>query len=214
MALNLITGVDAFEAVGLQIVSMLRAELENQKTLAPGGGLTPSVFDFRVLHEQIYPLTAFKTTDKRSIINVRYLGTDYEAGKTNLRTYQHGTAQYALEVVAAGNATSTDQPDGVAIGKMHAGLRIVRRILMAAENAEFGLPAGLVTHRHIGRAQIESRSPAEIADLAYVAGRLVLDVHLRELSQEVPAQILEQLSNIATKTGSAEELFNGLISYT
>ena len=155
----LISERDSFEAIRDQITALIAFERDNQKSLAPAG--RASEWDFRLYCERSLPWQNIVDCDDpvpddprlNPIVNVWFDSDSFSAASSNVAETQKCTATYNVDVYGFGAAVMTDEGhmtgDQVAVMARDRVARLVRQILMSAQNAYLQLPRGMAWDRKI-----------------------------------------------------------------
>lgn len=197
MSLALIDKQDNAELVRDQIAAVLATEVENQKALATAAGKDPDLWDLKVYTERSNAWEQFRDATAGAlppIVNVWYDSSAFDKGASNIMERQKADGTFNIDCVAHGVAESTvsghTPGDMVAALAAQRALRLVRNILMAAENTYLQM-RGVVWQRWPQEVRTfqPQLSPTEAVHI--VGARLVLAVSFNELSPQVPAETLD-----------------------
>lgn len=196
---NLIDTPDAFEIVRDQIAAILAIESESQQALALAAGKDPDLWKLRVFLERSDPWDLFQDQDPDDtspIVNVWYASTSYDGAKSSAQGYQIGPARYNIDVIGYGRSTETAEGhnpgDRAATLEAHRGLRLVRRILMAAPYMRLCLPD--IVGKRMPAAQDTFQPPTDPQTVSRVTGaRLALDVQITERNEQPNPTTLDTL---------------------
>ena len=199
----LINKQDNFEIVRDQIAAILALETVNQQTLAEADMLDPSLWAFDVYIERSVPWARFQNTDEdqKPIVNVWFENSNYDRRSSSPTSSQLTDSQFHIDVYAAGVAHVTSEGHAPADEKAALNcqriIRLVRNIVMAAQNHQLGL-TGVVAHRWFSA--VTSFQPQQENEQAthIVAGRMTLDVRHTEENPEVEPMPLETLTTLVT----------------
>lgn len=221
MSLELIDKFDGFEIVRDKIAAILVAEVANQKTLAAAASEDPALWDLNVYIERSNPWEKWidsDDTDDTPIVNVWYDSSTYpmNAGTTMERQKTEGV--FNVDIYGFG-AAKDEAAGGHTPGDLQAALnaqraaRLVRNILMAAENTYLGL-RGTVGRRWIRginqfQPQQDGRSVQQIVGI-----RIAMQVDFNEFSPQVLAEVLELLSVTVKRTEDGQVILLADYDYT
>jgi hypothetical protein len=199
---ELIYKQDGVEVVRDQIAVLLATETANQMQLAADAGLDPSEWKLRIFTERANPWDSWREdqpVDSSPIVNVALDNATYDRQGSTVFERQKTEAVYHIDcygygrsggVLGGGHAPG----DREAAYEVQRALRLVRNILMAAENTLLGLQV-LVWDRWPLSITV-FQPPAEAAHSVQhvVGGRLALQVTLNELSPQVHPAVLEYVA--------------------
>lgn len=204
MALELINKQDNSEIVRDQIAAILAVEVANQKALATAAGEDPALWDLEVYSERSDAWEKWRDsqTDKTPIVNVWFESATFDRSGSNISERQKTEGTFNVDCMAVG--VSGDSGDGHTNGDKEAALaaqraaRLIRNILMAAENTYLGMQ-GVVWGRWPDRitAFQMDRDPVS---LKVVGVRVSFRVAYNEFSPQVPAATLELVSAQVERT--------------
>ena len=199
MIAGLIDKLDSFEIVRDKIALILAAEVASQMQLAIDDGKDPDLWNLRVFLERSNPWEQLlnNQSDTFPIINVWYDNSTFDKSGSNITERQKVVGIFNIDCY--GFAVSEDDGAGHKPGdkesalEVHRALRLVRNILMAAKYNWLDL-RGLVWQRWtqsvtIFQPQLENNAIPQV-----VGARLALSVTFNEFSEQIPTEILEQLS--------------------
>lgn len=200
MSLTLIDKQDTFEIIRDQIVAILVLEIANQQALAVLAAKDPDDFKLRIFTERSNPWEQFLNDqdDKSPLVNVWYENSSFDRSASNTFERQATDGLYNIdcygfgisEDVVAGGHKPGDREAALEAQKA---LRLVRNILMAAENQHLQLK-GTVWERWPQSVTVFQPQQGERAIQQIVGARLVLRVKFNEFSPQVIAETLELLS--------------------
>jgi len=204
---SLIDKQDSFEIIRDQIAALIVLESANQQALALANSLDAQPWKLRVFSERAGPWESFPThTDvKTPIVNVWWDSATYDAGASNIMERQKCDALYNIDVYGYGQSESVGAGfkagDKSAAFEAQRALRLVRNILMAAENTYLGL-RGLVWQRFA--LDVKTFQPqSDGQNVHHVVGaRLVLRVIFNEFSPQVEPVAIE---SVVVKVTRAED---------
>jgi len=200
MALELIDKQDNIEIIRDQIAAILVIEIANQQVLAFAAAKDPDDWKLRIFSERSNPWEQFLNNqeDTSPIVNVWIDNANYDSKASNILERQKTEAVYNIDCYGFG--LSTDVPTGghkagdeQAAFEVQKALRLVRNILMAAENTYLQL-RGTVWSRWpqsytIFQPQLDGQTVQQI-----VGARLAFRVEFNEFSPQIPLEILELLT--------------------
>lgn len=216
MALSqLIDKQDNFEIIRDQIAAILAAETNNQQILAVNAGKDPQLWAFDVYTEREDPWEAWQGTRSRygvsrnPIINVWYENASFNMLQGNTVERQSCTGIFNIDILALGSARANGLGqtcgDEDANREVQRVTRLVRNILMAAENTYLGL-RGVVWRRWIQSINVmNTDSSAPNAQKIGVI-RIQLEVVFNELSPQVEGVDLEIISATITRAEDGQIL--------
>lgn len=201
MALDLIDKQDTFEIIRDQIAQLLADEVVNQMALATTAGKDAALWDLKIYTERSNPWEQFLNdpTKITPIVNVWFENESFDKAKSNVIERQTGTGVFNIDCY--GFAVSEDDAGGgflpgdrEAAFTAQRAVRLVRNILMAAENTYLQLPRGTAWDR-IPQA-ITIFQPALGGNQAQqvVGARLAFNVSYNEFSPQTAGEILELVS--------------------
>lgn len=216
MALDLIDKQDNFEIIRDQIAAILVTEIANQMSLAP----TPADYKLRVYTERSLPWEVYLegVTDFSPIVNVWFDNINFDQSKSNIVERQAGVAAYNIDCYGYAEA-SDDGATGFIAGdqgaalEAHRAIRLVRNILMAAENT-YLQARGLVWQRWIRDIRIFQPQIPNVAAERVQAGRIALDVTFNEFSPQITPETLELLSVQVERQEDGQVVINADYDYT
>ena len=197
---TLIDKQDNVEIIRDQIAAILVTEIANQQVLAVAAAKDPDDFKLRIFTERSNPWEQFlnNQTDRSPLVNIWFDNSNYDPSASNGIERQKTTAVYNIDCygygqsadLVAGGHTPGDEEASFEVQRA---LRLVRNILMAAENTYLQLQ-GLVWQRWpqsitVFQPQIDGRQMQQI-----VGARLAFRVVFNEFSPQVEAQTLELVS--------------------
>lgn len=217
---SLIDKRDTFEVVRDQIAAILKANAEEQATLATNAGKTPELHSFRVFTERANPFEEWlddPDTPVLPIVNILYDQGSFDKGASDPIERQKASTTYHIDCY--GYDVSRDDGDGHSPGDRGAALvaqrclRLVRNILMAAENTYLQL-RGTVWSRW--PQSIQAFQPAldgqQIQQV--VALRLSFDVQFNEFSPQFSGDTLEQIAIDVHRAETGEIYLEADYDYT
>ncbi len=198
MALPLIDKQDTSEIIRDQIAAILVLEVVNQKALAVSAGKDPTLWDLKVYLERSNPWEQYQddNPDITPIVNVWFDSENFDAKGSNYTERQKTTGTFNIDVHAVGitadNGAGHDPGDRSASIEVQRAVRLVRNILMAAENKYLQLARGIAWDRfpqNITVFQVEGQSAQKI-----MGARLAFSVTYNEFSPQITGEIMELLS--------------------
>ena len=200
MALELIDKQDAFEIIRDQIAAILVLEVANQKALATTAGKDPALWDLKIYLERANPFEAYldDNPDVTPIVNVWFDNEQFDKGASNLVERQKGTGIFNIDVYAVG-VTESDgaghKPgDREAALNAQRGIRLIRNILMAAENMYLQLTRQTAWDRIPQAITLFQPTIGDQPVQKVMGARLALSVSYNEFSPQVNGEIMELLS--------------------
>lgn len=198
---TLINSEANFEVIRDAVAAILAAESVSQQALATAESLDPRLWALRVYRERSNPWSEFRDTpdqlDAAPIVNVALEGSTYDESASN--TVERQTADTVLNIDCFGYGVAADDGatghvagDSKAALEAQRAVRLVSKILMAAEYTYLGLQ-GTVGRRWIRSTQlflpqIENRSVAQV-----VAVRIRFEVRHNEASPQIAGEVIEEL---------------------
>lgn len=222
MSLILIDKLDEFEVVRDQIAAILVNEVANQKLLAAAASQDPALWDLKVYSERSNPWERWidpDNSDDVPIVNVRYDDTTFVPGGSNIMERQKGEATYHIDVFARGAAADDELGPGHQPGDLaaaltcHRALRLVRNILMAAENTYLQLRTRVgrrwIQSVTVFQPQIDNRAVEQV-----VGARITLRVDINEFSPQTQPETLELLSATVRRTEDGQIVLVAEYDYT
>jgi len=208
---KLIDKFDGFEIIRDQIAAIIKTESVNQEALAVAAGKDPELWKLRVFTERSNPWEEWlnNVTDKSPIINVWFDNSNFNRAAGNVVERQTSDTIYNIDCLGLG--VSKDDGGGHIPGDREAifvvqrAIRLVRNILMAAENTYLQL-----------RGTVGSRWPQSIVAFQpelngrqgqQVAGaRIRLEVAFNEFSPQFEGAPFESILATVKQTDSGEIL--------
>ena len=211
MALELIDKQDTSEIIRDQIAAILALEVVNQKALATAAGKDSALWDLKVYLERSNPWEQFNgdSPDETPIVNVWFDNESFDKSASNIVERQKTNGVFNIDVYAIG-VTEDDVLSGHKPGDREASLdvqraiRLIRNILMAAENTYLQLPRGIAWDRipqsiTIFQPSIDAQQIQQV-----IGARLALNVSYNEFSPQVKGEIMELLSVGVHRTEDGE----------
>jgi len=218
MLTALIDKQDNFEIVRDQIASLLALESKNQGALATKDGQDPADFTFRMFIERVNPWESFSNEDDISpIVNIWFDSSNYDQAASDIVERQASQTTYNIDIYGYGTAESDPNGgqfmgDEMAARESQRAYRLVRNILMAAENTYLQLQ-GTVWQRwpqsvNNFQPQFDNQAVERVQ-----AVRLVLAVTFNEFSPQVDSVELELLSVLVNRAEDGELLVQADFEY-
>lgn len=202
MALELIDKQDNFEIIRDKIAVILATETINQQALATAALKDPNDWKLRVYTERSNPfeqwLNIEPPTDKTPIVNVWYESSNFDPAASNISERQKTTGVFYIDCYGYGESSNLIAGghvpgDSAAAFQAQNAIKLVRNILMAAENTYLQL-RGLVWQRWPQSITMFQPQIDNLAAQNVIAARLVFSVIFNELSPQVAPEILELVS--------------------
>lgn len=200
MALELIDKFDTFEIIRDQIAAILVLEVVNQKTLAAAAAKDPALWDLKVYIERANPFEAFQNDnpDVTPIVNVWFDNEQFDKSASNLVERQKGTGVFNIDIYAVGvsqtDGTGHKPGDREAALEAQRAIRLVRNILMAAENMYLQLTRQTAWDRIPQAVTLFQPTIGDQPVQNIMGARLALSVSYNEFSPQVEGEIMELLS--------------------
>lgn len=200
MALELIDKQDTFEIVRNQIALILATEVVNQKALAVAATKDPALWDLKIYTERSNPWEQFlnEDPDETPIVNVWFDTERFDKARSNVVETQTAIGTFNIDCYGYGAAsedgTGQKVSDKEAALEVQRAVKLVRNILMAAENTYLQLPRGTAWDRFpqsitILQPDIDARHVQKV-----IGARIVLNVSYNEVSPQVVGESLEYLA--------------------
>lgn len=204
MALELITKRDNFEIIADQIAQILTNEIANQIQLATAS-TDPNVnaddYRLRIYREHFTPwevvLNSQSAESRQPLVNIWFDSSSFDKTSSNISQQQKCTATYNIDCyglglsqdVATGGHVDGDED---AARQVHRAIRLVRNILMAAENTYLGM-RGTVWHRWPQsitpfQPQIDGQQVQKV-----MGSRIAFSVEFNEFSPQVVPETIEEI---------------------
>ena len=196
----LIDKQDTFEIVRDQLALLLANEIANQKALATAGGKDPALWDIKIYAERSNPWEQYLNQNPVTtpIANVWFDSEVFDPRRSNVVESQTATGTFNIDVygygVASEDGTGQQVSDKNAALEVNRALRLIRNILMAAENTYLQLTRGTAWDRMpqtitVYQPELDNRPLQNIR-----AARMVFNVTYNEFSPQVPGDTLEYLA--------------------
>lgn len=203
---QLIDKKDNFEIVRDNIAAILKLNFENQKNLAAAAGKNTELWDARVFSERANPFEEFQNAEKQEppIVNVWFDSSsdDDHAGDTVERQKTSGV--YNIDCYAMGisqeQGTGHTPGDYISALEIHRVVRLVRNILMSAENTYLQM-RGTVWRRKVTSINIFQPAAEDVSIQNIIGARIAFRVEFNEFS---PQYIGEELKEISIQVQRAE----------
>lgn len=216
---SLINKRDSFEIIRDQIAAILATEIMNQRALAVSQSLNPDDWGLRVFSERASPVESFpdKTEDSTPVANVWFDSINFIDAGSNVMERQKAEGSFNIDVYGFGRSraagTGHDAGDKTAALQAQRAIRLIRNILMAAENTYLGL-RGLVGGRRFQ--SITSMQPQQDANNIFhvVGARLNLVVNFNEFSPQTEPVELEGVSAQVFRQETGEVIVSASYDYT
>ncbi len=217
---TLIVEQDNFELVRDQIAAILVSETKSQQALAVQATKDPALWRLRVFAERSNPWEQFLNApaDKSPLVNVWYDNSGFAEGSSNVSERQKAEAIFNIDCY--GYANSSDNAGGghnpgdkEAALEVQRAIRLVRKILMAAEYTYLGM-RGLVWQRWPQSINIFQPQQGENAIQNVVAARIALRVGFNEFAPQVTPETLDFLSIDVRRTEDGEVVLEADYDYS
>lgn len=204
----LIDKLDGFELVRDQVAVILAENTTAQQALAVLAGKPAADWTFRVFTERSRPWESFRTGEvlfNPPIVNVSYQGDEFPGDKGDTIERQAAEGKISIDCYGLGQAQDVSgggyaPGDRDAVAEAQRCVRLVRNILMAAQNAWLQLRATDVgpTGPAVWQRWVSGRQFFEPdlqgSALSVVGFQLVLDVTFNEYAPQFVGQPLEYIS--------------------
>lgn len=198
---SLIDKQDTVEIVRDQIAALLALEAANQVALATAAGKPdPQLWALRVYQERTSPWELFPGRDDETtpVVNVWWDSETFDMSASNIAERQKAAAIINIDCYGygesrddgAGGHISGDQDAAEAVQRA---VRLVRNMLMAAENTYLGL-RGTVRRRWFDSITILRPQQDDPAASRLVGARMAFRVEFNEYSPQVEPETLELLT--------------------
>ncbi|MCH9712753.1 MAG: hypothetical protein K0U20_09035 [Proteobacteria bacterium] len=203
---TLIDKQDTAEIIRDQIAAILAFEVANQKTLAIAASKDPALWDLKIYTERSNPWEQFLSDnpDPTPIVNVWFDNESFDKTASNVVERQKATGVFNIDCygfgISADDGTGHKPGDREAAFEVQRAIRLVRNILMSAENTYLQLPRGTAWDRFPG--SITSFQPAiDSQQVQQIVGaRILFNVSYNEFSPQIEGDILELLSVDVNRT--------------
>ena len=220
MALTLIDKQDTVEIVRDQIAAILTLEIANQMALATTAGKDPDDFKLRIFTERSNPWDQFQNdpTDRSPLVNVWWDTETFDKKASNAIERQKGDAVFNLDCYGYGKSSDNvagghNPGDKEAAFEAHRAVRLVRNIIMAAENLYLVLQ-GTVWGRFIQSITVFQPDQNSQVVQQIVAARIALAVQFNEFSPQVVTETLELLSVDVLRTEDGQIVLEADFDFT
>lgn len=201
---TLIDKEDNFEVVRTQIAAILALNTAKQQALATAAGKDPDLWAFDVYEERSTPWEAIFNESTGSVdsetplVNVWYDSGNFPGGNGDTTERQMHDAVYNIDIYAAAVSVNDRTGPGYTPGDLQASLnvqralRLVRNILMAAENTYLQL-RGTVWSRWIQSINAFQPQLSDRPAVHIIAARIAFNVKFNEFSPQATSETLETL---------------------
>jgi len=209
MTLALIDKQDGFEIIRDKIAAILVAEIAQQQILAAAAGKDATLWKVRIYSERSNAWEQWldDQIDVSPICNIWFDSAAYSESSGNVVSRQTSASLFNLDCYGYGIAKSAvighTLGDQEAAATTHRAVRLIRNILMAAENTYLGL-RGTVGQRWLQSITVYQPEFQGQAIQQIVGARLALRVSHNELSPQVAAETLEYISVTVKRSPSGE----------
>ena len=217
--LGLIDKQDSFEIVRDKIALILATEIANQQALAEDAGEIPADWKLRIFTERTDPWENFANGDDKSpVVNIWYDSSRFPKDASDTVFRQKSETIYNIDCYGYGIATENieggqNTGDKAAALEVQKAIRLVRNILMSAENAYLGL-RGSIWKRwpqsiNIFQPQIDNRAAGNV-----IGARIAFSVEFNEFSPQISGEDLEFISIDIKRSETGEVLAEADFDYT
>jgi hypothetical protein len=216
---ELIDKQDNFEIIRDQIAAILVSEIANQQVLAVAASKDPNDWKLRIFTERSNPWEQWLNdqTDKSPIVNVWFDNSNFDLSGSDVVERQKSESIFNIDCYGFGissddGATGHNPGDQEAALEVQKAIRLIRNILMAAENTYLQL-RGLIWLRWPQsvtsfQPEIDARQMQQIQ-----GARIALKVGFNEFSPQVIGEILELVSIDIKRTEDGEIVLEADYSY-
>ncbi len=220
MALTaLIDKQDTFEIVRDQLATILVLEVANQMALAVIAIKDPALWDLKIFTERSNPWEQFlnDADNVTPIVNVWFDNESFDNARSNVVERQSTTGVFNIDCYGFG--VSQDDGAGHKPGDLEASLevqraiRLVRNILMAAENTYLGLPRGTAWDRMPGSITVFQPTIDAQQVQQIVGARLALSVTYNEFSPQIDGVNLDEIGVEVSRTEDGQIVLNADYQY-
>lgn len=222
MTLELIDKIDNFEFVGDQIAAILATEIANQQAEAVTAGKDPNLWRVRIFQNRAQAWEVFlnpnQEPDLSPIANVWFDTAAYDQDGSDVVQRQKTRGVYNIDIYGYGKAKNNVAGghlpgDREAAENAHRAARLIRNILMAAENT-YLQARGIVWQRWPQsltsyQPELDGRQLQNV-----LAIRLSLAVIFNEFSPQVAGESLELVSIDVLRAETGEVLAEMDYDYT
>lgn len=201
MALELIDKQDAMEVIRDQIALILATEIANQKVLAAAAAKDPALWDVKIYTERSNPWEQFLNDPENNntpLANVYFDTETFDLKRSNVVETQTANGIFNIDVygygIASEDGAGQKVSDKEAALEVQRAIRLIRNIIMAAENTYLQLPRGSAWDRMpqsitVFQPQIDGRAIQKV-----LGARLALNVSYNELSPQIQGNALDYLA--------------------
>jgi hypothetical protein len=191
---------DNFEIIRDQIASLLVAEISNQQTLATLALKNPDDWNLRIFSERsnAWEIWLNDQSDTTPIVNVSFDVSNVDGLSSDPMRKQKTNATFNIDCYGIG--ISSDEPlsghvlgDEKAAREAHRAIRLVRNILMAAENTYLQM-RGIVGERRNSSIEIFQPQRGDDGMQQIIAARMQLEVKFNEFVDQYLPQTLEYVA--------------------
>ena len=190
---------DNFEIIRDQIALIIATESASQMQLAADAGEDPDLWKLRVYTERSNPWEQLlnEQTDRSPIVNVWYDNSTFDPSSSNIMERQRSGSIFNIDLYGYGKSsedgTGHIPGDRLAAIESHRAIRLVRNILVAAQNTYLQM-RGVVGSRWIDsvtsfQPEVNGRQMQQI-----VASRIALRVEFNEFSPQVTGTTIDLVS--------------------
>jgi len=201
MALGFIDKQDTFEIIRDQIALILANEVANQMALAVTAGEDPELWNLKIYTERSNPWEQYlnKSNVVTPIVNVWFDNENFDKAASNVVSRQKAVGVFNIDCIGFGvseddGGTGHLPGDELAAKNVQRAIRLVRNILMAAENTYLQLPRGTAWDR-IPQSIATFQPAIDASAIQKIVGaRLALNVSYNEFSLQVEGDTMDLLS--------------------
>lgn len=201
MALALIDKQDTVEIIRDQIALILANEVANQMALATLAGEDPELWNLKIYTERSNPWELYLNNPEEvtPIVNVWFEDETFDKSASNFIERQKAVGVFNIDCygrglsadIAAGGHTPGDEDAAFTVQRA---VRLVRNILMSAENTYLQLPRGTAWDRMPQSITMFQPLMTENAAQKIVGARLALNVSYNEFSLQIEGEEMDLLS--------------------
>jgi hypothetical protein len=216
----LIDKQDNFEIIRDQIAAILVNEVANQMNLATLDGKDPALWKLRIYSERSNPWEAFRgppdAADTSPVVNIWYDADTAVEGSSNTTKRQRMEGTFNLDCYGYGlseaDGAGHKPGDRSAVFEAHRALRLVRNILMAAENTYLQLRGTVGQRWTQGRTVFQPEQGTRPVE-HIVGARLALRVQFNEVSPQTVGETIETLAVTVRRAEDGEILLEAEYTY-